>query len=86
MEVKMIATFPPKMNRHIGSTVGIMIKRHRREEEISQLCLSMRVGCSESTIRNLESGRIAPERMATAYRTAIIKLYPDLKAFFIRQD
>jgi DNA-binding transcriptional regulator YiaG len=80
----MIATFPKFQIK--TSIIGVIIRKHRREEDISQLCLSMRVGCSESTIRNLERGRIAPERMATAYRTAIIKLYPDLKPFFIRQD
>jgi ribosome-binding protein aMBF1 (putative translation factor) len=79
----MIASFPNFKQSY--NAVGIIIRKHRREEEISQLCLSVRIGCSESTIRNLERGRIAPERMAMAYRAALLKLYPDLKPYFMRQ-
>ncbi len=78
-----IATFPPKFKG--SSEASRLIRQLRRAEEISQLCLAYRVGCSETTIRNLERGRTAFEAIFPVYRKTLIALYADLKKYSSRQ-
>lgn len=59
--------------------MGDCIRQCRRAKDKSQYALAMDVGCSESTIRNLESGRTSLLRILKPYREKLFDIFPQLR-------
>lgn len=63
--------------------IGVLLRQRREAARLSRAVLAARAGLSESTLKNLESGRHVPSRTTLGHLCAVPELQLDLSAVLL---
>ncbi len=79
-------TESPKARPDMGNELpfGTLLKRYRRELDLTQAELAERVGCAAITIRKMEAGQQRPSKFLAERLAAQLQLSHEEQAAFVR--